>query len=447
MDERLTDGATATEGRSTRRELLEKAAAGTLAAASVPLWAKPAGAYSRQTRRPLKIGFFGSFSGPLALSGLDLRRGFDLFLNARGGRLLGRPVEVIYEDDNSNPALALTRVRKLTEQDRVAIVAGGVNAAAGPPVFDYVNAVGMPWVNSLIAADDLTQRLADRNTYMIRIGEAASQAAHYFGEYVRKNLRYTRVAVIGSDFRFGYQNASGFQDVFQRLGGRVVQKVWIPLGAPDHTPFVSRLERDVDAVYAVCAALDAVRFMTVYQQLGLKDRIPLIGNYTLTDEVTLASPGLPRSAAEGIVTAARYSAVVANPQNREFQRRYNAVHQGTSVGSSTAADGWITGQAIEAAMRRRRGDTSNRRKFAAAFVGLELNTPRGALEIAKDRSTISPVYIRRVRPTAGRVPPGYSLPLMNEVVRTIPRANQYWKFQVKGYLARPPYSRDYPPTR
>lgn len=447
MAEELTDGETTIEAGSTRRELLQKVAAGAIAVGSVPLWARPAGAYSTITTRPLRIGFFGSFSGPLALSGQDLRRGFELFLSARRGRLLNRQVEVIFEDDASNPATALQRVRKLTEQDKVAIIAGGVNAAAGPPVFDYVNAVGMPWINSLIAADDLTQRLADRNRYMIRIGEAASQAAHYFGEYVRKTLRYTRVAVIGSDFLFGYQNASGFQDVFQRLGGRVVQKIWVPLGAPDQTPFVSRIERSVDAVYAVFAALDAVRFMTVYQQLGLKDRVPLIGNYTLTDEVTLASTGLPRTAALDIVTAARYSAVIDNAQNRQFQRRYNAVHRGTSVGSSTAADGWITGQAIEAGMRIRKGDTSNRRKFAGAFVGLELNTPRGAIEIGRDRSTISPVYIRRVRETSGKVPPGYSLPLMNEVLRTIPRANQYWKFQVKGYLARPPYSRDYPPTR
>ena len=446
MDEAVADAA-AHEAPTTRRDALRKAAAGAVALGAVPLWAKPAGAYSRMAPRPLKIGFFGSFTGPLALSGLDLRRGFDLFLAARNGRLLNRRVEVVYEDDSSNPGLALQRVRKLTEQDRVAIVAGGVNAAAGPPVFDYVNEVGMPWINSLIATDDLTQRLASRNSYMIRIGESASQAAHYFGEYARRTLRYGRVAAVGSDFLFGYQNVSGFQDVFQRLGGRVTQKIWVPLGAPDHTPFVSRIDRDVDAVYAAFAAIDAIRFMTIYQQLGLKNNIPLIGNYTLTDEVVLASPGLPRSAAEGVITAARYSAVVDNPLNRDFQRRYNAVHAGRSVGSSTAADGWITGLAIEAAMRRRNGDTSNRRRFAAAFVGLRLNTPRGRLEIGRDRSTFSPVYIRRVRSTTGRVPPGYGLPLMNQVLRTIPRANQYWKFQVAGYLARPPYSRDYPPTR
>lgn len=446
MGERLTN-TTFEEVATTRREVLKKAVAGAAALGAVPLWARPAGAYSRITPRPLRIGFFGSFTGPLALSGLDLRRGFELFVAARRGRLLNRPVQVIYEDDASSPGLALTKVRKLTEQDRVAIVAGGVNAAAGPPVFDYVNEAGMPWINSLIATDDLTQRLAQRNTYMIRIGESASQAAHYFGEYARRTLRYDRVAVIGSDFLFGYQNASGFQDVFQRMGGRVVQKVWVPLGAPDHTPFVTRLEREVDAVYAVFAAIDAVRFMTTYQQLGLKNSIPLIGNYTLTDEVVLASSGLPRSAAEGVVTAARYSAVIDSPLNRDFQRRYNARYRGQSVGSSTAADGWITGLAIEAGMRRRNGDTSNRRKFAAAFVGLQMNTPRGQMEIGRDRSTFSPVYIRRVRATSGRVPPGYGLPLMNQVVRTIPRANQYWRFQVAGYLARPPYSRDYPPTR
>jgi branched-chain amino acid transport system substrate-binding protein len=446
MEDSLNDAGRAGRG-STRRELLQKAAVGAAAAGTVPLWAKPAGAYPRATTKPLKIGFFGSFSGPLALSGLDLRRGFELFIATRGNKLLGRPVEVVYEDDASNPALALTKVRKLTEQDRVAVIAGGVNAAAGPPVFDYVNSVGMPWVNSLIAADDLTQRDAAKNTYMIRIGEAASQAAHYLGEYTRKTLKYTNVVTVGTDFLFGHQNVSGFQDVFQRMGGHVKQKIWIPLGAPDHTPFVSRIDRNVDAVYAAFAAIDAIRFMTVYQQLGLKGSVPLLGNYTLTDEVTLANTGLPKGAAEGVITAARYSAVIDSALNNDFQRRYNAAYAGQSVGSSTAADGWITGLAIEAAMKRREGDTSNRRKFAAAFIGLKINTPRGPIEIGKDRSTVSPVYIRRVKETGGKVPPGYTMSLMNEVVKTIPRANQYWRFQQKGYLARPAYSRDYPPAR
>jgi branched-chain amino acid transport system substrate-binding protein len=446
MDEPMTEAELA-GGAATRRDVLKQAAVGAAVLGSVPLWARPAQAGRAATTKPLKIGFFGSFTGPLALSGLDLRRGFELFLEARGNTLLGRPVEVVFEDDASNPALALQKVRKLTEQDRVAIIAGGVNAAAGPPVFDYVNSVGMPWINSLIAADTLTQKLASRNTYMIRLGESASQAAHYLGEYARKTLKYKRVVTVGTDFLFGHENVSGFQDVFQRLGGTVPQKLWIPLGASDHTPFISRIDRNVDAVYAAFAAVDAIRFMTTYQQLGLKGTIPLIGNYTLTDEVTLAATGLPKGSADGVITAARYSSVLDSAENRDFQRRYNAKYSGVSVGSSTAADGWITGQFIEAAIKRRNGDTSNRRKFTAAFIGLKLDTPRGQLEVAKDRSTICPTYIRRVVPTTGKVPPGYSLTTMNQVLRTIPRASQYWKFQVAGYLARPAYSRDHPPAR
>lgn len=442
--DRATCGIT-TESRWTRDDFLKRAGAGGLVIVGLPSLADPALAAYRATRKTLKIGFFGAFSGPLALSGLDLRRGFDLYLTTRKGQLGGRPVEVVYEDDAGNPAQALTKVRKLVEQDRVTILVGGVSAATGPPLHGYVNQVGMPWVNSLIAADVMTQRLP--NSYMIRLGESASQASHYFGEWVRKTLKYERVAVIGSDFLLGYEVAAGFQDVFQRMGGSVVQKSWAPLGTADFSPFLSRIERDVDAVFAVFASFDAVRFITQYYQFGLKSQIPLIGGWTTADEVVLAAQGLPVEAALGITTAGRYSAVLRSKANDEFQRRYNARYRGESVGSSTAADGWTTGLAIELALKRR-PDTSNRRKFAAAFKGLVIpNAPRGPITIGPDLNPVHNTYIRRVTLSGRNLPPGYTLPLANTVIVTRRNTNQYWKFDKDSYLSRPPYSRDHPPTR
>jgi branched-chain amino acid transport system substrate-binding protein len=433
---------------TTRGEFLKRAGAAGAVVAAVPMWARPAGAFPRLTQNPIKIGFWAPLTGGLSIGGIEARRGFDLYLEKIGARILNRPIQVIYEDDAGNPALSLQKVRKLTEQDKVSIVVGGLNAASGPPVFDYCNSVGMPWINGAIVTDDLTQRLASRNTYHIRVGKSGSQGSHYLAEWVRKNRPAIRnVAVVGADFLLGYETCGGFQDVFQRSGGAVVQKIWVPLGTADHAPFVGRVDRDVDAIFLAMDSLNSIRFLTTYAQFGLKSRIPVFTGYVTGDETVLGAPGLPAESVLGNISESTYVGILQNTANYDFQRRYNAKYTGVSVGGSTAVDNWTALQFIEAAIKRRKGDVSNRRRLTQAFIGLKLRTPRGEIEIGADRNAITNTYIRRVDRAQGQLPPGYSLPYKNTILATYPRSSQYWKFSKEAYLLRPPYTRDHPPTK
>jgi branched-chain amino acid transport system substrate-binding protein len=279
---------------------------------------------------------------------------------------------------------------------------------------------------------------------MIRVGGTGSQNAHYFAEWVRKNHKEIKnVAVCSWDYLFGYQTTGGFQDVFQRLGGAVVQKIWMPLGTADPAPFISRIDTSVDAVYSVFGSVDAIRYLNAYRQFGLKDKLPLLGNFSLTDETVLA--GLPADAATGVLTDGRYSAVLPNPQSRALQGLFNASHSDPC--SNNVCDGWVSAQTIEAGLKATHNDTQNRRKFAAAFKGIHVNTPRGPMTIDKQLNPVQNVYVRRVDPAGSNLPPGYRLPVQNTVLATFKDATQFWKFQPAGYIARPSYSRDYPPPR
>ncbi|HYP35624.1 MAG TPA: ABC transporter substrate-binding protein, partial [Stellaceae bacterium] len=67
-------------------------------AALVALGVAPAGA-----QQPVKIGFISTFSGPTAVIGNDMRNSFELALDHLGRKMGGKPVEVIYEDDQQKP--------------------------------------------------------------------------------------------------------------------------------------------------------------------------------------------------------------------------------------------------------------------------------------------------------------------------------------------------------
>jgi len=73
------------------------------------------------------------------------------------------------------------------------------------------------------------------------------------------------------------RGGGGFQRVFEDAGGKVVQKLWVPLNVLDFAPYLSQVAKDVDAVCAVFVAGQAVRFVKQYGEAGLKEKTPLIG--------------------------------------------------------------------------------------------------------------------------------------------------------------------------
>lgn len=438
------DGEPMLDRRSTRSTFLKAGAAAAAAAAAVPMWAKPAGAYSRITAKPIRVGLFGPVTGVQALNGIDLKRGFEMWAAEKNNQIMGRPLQIIFEDETQSPAVGLQKARKLIEQDKVHILIGGINAALGAPMLPYVNEIGIPWLLTL-ASDNLTMRDAPENQYAIRIGDPASKTGFVMADWIRRRRpQLKNIALVGTDFVFGHELISGFQDVWQRKGGHTVQKLWIPLGAPDFTPFLSRIDRTADAVFSHFSGQDSVRFLQQYHQLGLRS-IPLFGSFTLTDESVLAAQGIQDAAVTGVIGASRYSPVLPGARSRTFVSNY--IKRYGVVPTATSEVGYDFGLALEGAVRRRNGDVSSRRKLAQAFVGLKFESPRGPITIDRRRQAVSNVYIRRIDKVSGTPVPGYQLPYQNTVIETFRNVSQFWNFEAAGFLARPRYTRDYPPIR
>src|SRR3982074_2284465 len=90
-----------------------------LAGATVLALANPAKAADS-----IKIGFVSTFSGPTAVIGNDMRNSFELALDHLGRKMGGKPVEVIYEDDQQKPDVGKQKTEKLVQSDKVDFIAG-----------------------------------------------------------------------------------------------------------------------------------------------------------------------------------------------------------------------------------------------------------------------------------------------------------------------------------
>lgn len=380
---------------------------------------------------PIRIGLIVPLTGVFSPNGRDMVNGLSLALAQIDRKVAGREVQVLTEDDQGTPAQSLTKARKLVELDKVDMLMGPLTANSGYALRDYLDEQKIPAIYPIVSADDLTQRKG--TPWIIRTGWTSSQPNHPFGEYAARTLRYTRVATIAYDFAFGWECVEGFQDTFEQSGGRVVEHLWPPIGAPDYSPYLGRI-KDVDAVFAVFSGGDALRFLQQYREFGLEGRIPLIGGGTLTDEHILFQEG---DLAKGIFTALHYSAVLNTPANREFVRAYvrayNRVPSYYSEGTYTAALFVIKG--LEAVS----GRVGDRAALVAAVRRVVLpDAPRGPVRLDAWGNPIENVYVRRVE-IVNREP-------QNTVIFTYPSVSQFWTFNPEEYLKKPVYTRDFPPA-
>lgn len=380
--------------------------------------------------RDLRIGVPVPLTGGLAEGGRDMVDGLTLYLEEHGKTLGGRPVTVVVEDTTGTPTVALTKARKLVERDRVEFLMGLYLASEGYALRDFVSDKKVLLVLPVVAADDLTQRR--RSAYVVRLTATSSQVNHAFGEYAYRTLGYRRVAVLGQDYAFGWENAGGFQRTFEDAGGRVVQKLWAPLGTMDYAPYISRLRRDVDALYVILVGADIPRFFAQYKQFGVK--VPVLGGIAVMDEDTLRHMG---EEAVGVVSAHVYTPELKRTENERFvaafQKRFGRVPSYFAEAMYTAAlwidqatriSGWPANAVVLPELLRRHAVQ---------------NAPRGPLSLDAYNNTVETVYVRRVVMGARRP--------QNEVIATIPRVSQFWKWEPREYLRRPPYTKDYPPCR
>jgi len=382
---------------------------------------------------PIKIGFLAPMTGGAAQVGKDMVNGLTMYLGEVGHQIAGRKVEVIVEDTQGKPDVALTKLRKLVESDRVQVLAGGLFAHVGYALAPKVDEYKVPMLYPVMAADDLTQRKPSK--WVVRNGWTSSQPSHPFGEWVYKTLGYKKVAVIAMDYAFGWEVVGGFQKSFEEAGGQVIQKLWPPLGTTDFAPFLSQIRRDADAVFALMVAASALRFPKQYQDAGLKARLPLIGGGVTMDEFVLPSLG---DEAIGTITPLIYSAALDTPENRRFVKEYRAKFG--KVPSYYSETCYTTGRWIKQAAEAIGGNVEDNERFLVALRQVEVpDAPRGSIKLDAHGNPIQNIYVRKVEKKEGE--------LWNTVIETFQAVSQFWKYAPEEFLKQPVYSRDFPPCK
>src|ERR1043166_3389259 len=264
--------------RSHRRTVLKGLAATAFSVA--------APAVLRAQTGPMRVGFLTVKTGPLASGGLQMEQGLTLHLKERNNPLAGRPVQLFTGDSAGAPAVARTKMQELVERDNISCLIGPLATAEALAIDDYIRDKQIPTL-SVAAAEDMTQRKA--NPWFVRATSTSAQCSYAMGDYAAKELKYKRVAMIADDIAYGYELNAGFQRAFEDAGGKVVQKLWPPLNAPDYGTYIAQLKSNVDAIFIGFAGSNGLKFLRQYKEYGGK--IPALGGMTAIDESLLRQMG------------------------------------------------------------------------------------------------------------------------------------------------------------
>ena len=396
-----------------------------------------AGLAPAAAQEELRIGLIAPVTGPFAQVGADMTNGFKMYLDEVKSNFAGAKVTLIIEDSQAKPDTAVTKAKKLILEDHVQLLVGGVLAPEGYALAPVSTAEKTVYIASVPAADDLTQRQLGNYPYFIRTSWSSSQPNHPFGQWAC-DQGYKKIVIIAADYAFGYESAGGFQKAFEDCGGKIIQKIWPPIGTKDFGPYIPTIKADADAVYSLMVGPMALQFPKQLRQSGYTK--PIVGGTVSYDEAALPFMG---DEAIGDVSALQYSAGLQTPKNETFVKAYRAKYG--KVPSYFSESNYTTAMMIDMVMKQTKGTFPGPEPFIAKMLALKVDAPRGPVSFDDMRNPIQNIYIKKVEKTKMF---GYDKDeLWNVVIKTYPAVSQFWTYGKDAFLKQPVYSRDFPPCK
>jgi len=347
--------------------------------------------------QPVKIGLLATLEGPFAAGGADGMRGAELAVIQRGGTVAGRKIEIIKASSDAKPDVAVNATRKLVEQDKVDIMVGPLSGGEGIAVKDYSKTQPqVTFINGGSGAQATTLVNPSPNFYrfnteggqwMVGLGKAAMDKG------------YKKVMVIAEDYAFPYSQVQGFMAEYCRLGGKVPEKAWVPLGGKDYSSVIAKIPKDVDALLVVLGGADAVNFLTQYENAG-GDKPMLGGSITVSQDV-LNYKGKRRDSLVGTLSAGPLADAYDGPEWKAFvadyQKNFPVSKGGFPSPSLFAYVYYVNMKAALDGLAAVNGDLSgNQAKYREALSKMVLKTPNGDVKLDANRQAIGTTFVTEV---------------------------------------------------
>ena len=373
----------------TRRHMLGAIGAGALAAGGC----RKRGASAGDGR--IKVGLIIPQAGVYAPLGVDMKRGWDLWLARHGGRLGRREVTTVVADEGESPQTGVPAVQKLLQGDEVDVLVGVVSSAVALGCQDLVKEAKKVLIVANAGAGAITG--SARSPYIWRTSFSNAQISSVMGTHLAAAGGAGPIYLIAPDYAAGAEVLAGFRAAFTAGGGAIAGEARPAFGKThDYQPYLTGIrESGARAVFCFFSGAEAVSFVKQYAQFGLAGRVPLHGSGFLTEGSVLDAQG---DAALGIQTTLHYSTELDIPANRELVAVYREAHRATPTVFTVQT--WDAAAVLDRALAASKGVDGDSLAAALGGLGPIEDSPRGPWRF-DGQSPKQKIYLRVVEKRGG----------------------------------------------
>ena len=350
------------------------------------------GVQAQTTPQPaVKIGLILPYRGIWAQIAERLDRGFMLAIEEYGGKVAGRPVEVVRADDELTPSVGVQRFNKLVQSDQVDIIAGILGSNVAIALSELADKAKKPIVFAGAFADEVTGKYC--SPYVGRTSFSTNGFQYNAGKYWATHGVKTAV-LLGPDYSYGHATLGAFKRGFEEAGGKVVLELWTPFQKTKDwgAALTQASASGAQIIYSAYAGNEAAQVVRQHSEFGLKAKMPLIGDQWVYDESLWASFG---DVIYGAKFVASYFPGAEDPVNVNFVNAYrNKFKEDPDM---NAALGYDNAKSILATLEKLGRMPADGTQFISALRNADFEAPRGRIRFNQQNSALlEKVYVLQI---------------------------------------------------
>src|SRR5438477_11764085 len=248
-----------------------------IAAIAVTVVLAGGGAFTARAADPIRIGLGMALTGGLSANGKPALLAMQIWkdeVNKKGG-LLGRPVELVFYDDQTNPATVPGIYAKLLDVDKVDLIVSGYGTNLIAPLMP----IAMDRKLTLIGIFGLANNEKYHYPNYFQISPtgpdpATSTAAPFFEIAAKQNPKPQTVALVGADAEYPQTALAGAREIVKRMGFKTVYDKTYPPSTVDYTPIVRAIKAtNPDILFVASYPPDSVGMLRAAHEVSLQPKM------------------------------------------------------------------------------------------------------------------------------------------------------------------------------
>jgi branched-chain amino acid transport system substrate-binding protein len=264
-----------------------------------------------------KIGGVLPLSGAFGIVGENMRRGAVIALEERGNKVLGKPIQVTWEDSETSTQVAVQKTTRLLSQG-VHTIFGEVSSGSTLAMMKLTEQRKVPHIITLSADDRITG--ADKTRYAFRTSNSVAMENAMIGEFAKRQ-KIAKIYGIVADYQVGRDMWSALKADLAAKNIAIAGEDFTPIGTKDYSILLDKASKSgADGLMLLVVGGDVVTSLKQGADVGIKDKMKVFG--TMLMDETLGQAVGPGSI--GINSTLRYHFTERSPRNQKFVAAYRA---------------------------------------------------------------------------------------------------------------------------